>query len=488
LLSELRQRADHRRGFRGGRTIRRELPFRDVILKGPFDPDDMHALELREELASEFADTRVDFHTLSIRAPTRDSRLLAFFGNGVFVPDDEDVQVADLELSWHDPFKPDFTSNRIVTPVLDPATGGGRNRHAAWYAGQMGVAIGFHSDMAPAFVDGVPAGAELQELAKFFLYIGRLDRFTPPVFEVHCEDHKIRGRAICDHPRDWWLRDGEWQGLQLDIGGQSLRLWLRLTSRTGDIVFRNGAELGVAPKARRRIVVRGLLFPELPTMAGFGAWLPGRSPTRWSAEFDGQGRLRSQEILDLAYSVVAQWGTRFGIYQHQEARWVDRRSAITGRQDFALSQGARLLHRNFPGTSLTAQQGSDAWKPIYQRSWSLLQFADERPFGYFDVPARAHELTGSPEPGTPVRADDRAERDWKIGIDWLNRAAHVTISDQDFGLADYWCRHWATQLRATEDGLDVEVTGVGAQGKQTYRIAPGARGPVGPLYIEYKLY
>jgi len=334
-------------------------------------------------------------------------------------------------------------------------------------------------------------------LPKFFIYIGRLDRFTPPVFEVHCEDRQVRGRAVCDNPLDWWLRDGEWQGLQLSVGDQLLPLWFRLTSRTGDIVFRNGAELGAAPRGRRRIVVRGILFPELPTLGWFGnwspgrsaiRWSPGRSPTRWSAEFDGQGRLRSQEILDLAHSVVAQWGTRFGIYQHQEARWVDSGTAITGRQDFALSQGARLVHRNFPGKSLAAQKVSDGWKPIYQRSWSLLQFADERPFGYFDVPARAHELSGAPEVGTPVRGDDRAERDWKIGIDWLNRAAHVTVSDQVFGLADYWCRYWATQIRASEDGLDVEVTGVGAQDAQSYRIAPGGRGPIGPLYIEYKLY
>jgi hypothetical protein len=492
LLSALRERADQRRGFRYGRTIRRDLPFRDVILKGPFDPDAMHALELREELGSEFADTRLDFHTLSIRAPTRDSKLLAFFGNGVFAPDDDDVQVADLEFSWHDPSGPDFDAGNIVTPVLDPTSGGGRHRPAAWYAGQMGVAIGFHSDMAPAFVDGssAPATATPPAMLQLFIYIGRLDRFTPPVFEVHCADAQSRGRAICDNSRDWWLRDGEWQGVQLDIGGPPLRLWFRLTSRTGDIVFRNGAEPGPAPHGKRRVIVRGVVVPELPTLGGLGKWLLAGSPTRWSVEFDGRGRLRSQEILDLAHSVVAQWGTRFGIYRHQEARWVDRASAITGLQDFHLAQGARVAHRNFPVGSLVGQKDSAVWKTVYRRSWSMVQFADERPLGYFDIPPRARELTGAPEVGTPVRGagGNRPEREWKIGLDWLNRAAQVTIADQALGLADYWCRHWTTRCTATEDGLLVEVSAVGTRNVQSYRIAPGARGPLGPLYIEYKIY
>jgi hypothetical protein len=491
LLSALRERADQRRGFRSGKTIRRDLPFRDVILKGPFDPDAMHALELRDELSSEFADTRLDFHTLSIRASTKDSKLLAFFGNGVFAPDDEDVHVADLELSWHDPLHQDFDANNIIVPVLDPSSGGGLHRPAAWYAGQMGVAIGFHGDMAPAFLDGPSAPAEAIPTAArdFFIYIGRLDRFTPPVIEMHSAEARTIARATCDNHHDWWLRDGEWQGIRADIGGQSLRLWFRLTSRTGDIVFRNGAEFDAAPRGKARIVVRGILVPELPTLGGLGKWLLAGSPTRWSVDFDGQGRLRSQEILDLAHSVVAQWGTRFGIYRHREARWVDRGSAITGLQDFSLSHGARVAHRNFPTSSAAGHKDGSGWKAIYRRLWSLVQFADERPLGYFDLPPRARELIGAPQVGTPVigARGHPADLEWKIGLDWLNRAAQVTIADQTLGLAEYWCKHWTTRCTATEDGLMVEVSAVGTRIVQKYQIAPGARGPLGPLYIEYKI-
>lgn len=485
LVRALRERADHRRSFRAGRVVRRDLPFRDVILKGPFDPDSMRALELREYLSAEFADTRVDFHTLSIREATKNAQLIAYFGNGVFAPGDSDQQVADLELSWNDPTSSGFSKARIVTPILDPSSGG-RQRPAAWYAGQTGVAIGFDSDLAPAYVDISSAPeAPPTEILKIFLYIGRLDRFTPPVFEVHCTEAQMAAHAVCENPRDWWLRDGEWQRARIDIAARTFRFWFRLTSRTGGIVFRNGGGGGAA--GRPQILVRGLLLPELPTVFGLGTWMAAGSPTRWSVDFDGQGRLRSQEILDLSHSVVAQWGSRFGIYRHHEARWADRAAAITGRQDFNLAQGARVVHRNFPSV-----HKDPALNAVYRRSWSMLQFADERPFGFFDVPARAHELVGAPEVGSPVREHgDEIAGDLKVGLDWLNRAAHVTIGDQVTGLADYWCQYWKTRISATRDGLTVELSPIGGRrpaNNLAYEIAPGGRGPLGPLYIEYKLH
>jgi hypothetical protein len=477
LLEALRRRADQRRALRSARSAERELPFRDVILKGPFDAELLRARDLRTLLRAEFADVDADFHTLSVYA-NNENEIKAFFGTGVFAPDDEDRQVADLEFCWS---KPGQGNSTYVVPMLD------QQRPAAWYAGQMGVAVGLfpNSAVAPAYLDGASAEQQLpDERREAYLFIGRRDRLSTPVIEVHCADVTQRA-AVAGINVEWWLRDGYWQPVDILLGQARFKLWFRLTSRNGDATFLAGSGNPVG-RQHRRILVRGVLLPELPTLAGLSRLWFGEA-TRWAVEFDSRGRLRSNEISELAHSVVARWGKRFGIYQHRTARWLPRGRAFDAVQTFELSGGSEITHRYFPGR-FAGGNSDQAWREIYGRKWSLLQFADEKAFGYLDFLPRATEIIGSTEPGTPVRTiDDREGAKWYIGLDWLNRAAHVQIADQALGLGDYWGRLWRTEIDAEDaEWLDVHVTSASNPAESVeYRIARGEKGPLGPLYIEY---
>ena len=475
LLTVLRNRADERRAIFTGSRHERELPFRDVILKGPHDTELLRARDLEILLSGEFADIGADFHTLSVHTGNQQDKMRAYFGIGVFAPQDEDRRVADLQFSWSEPH--DNTS--AVTPMLDSRW------PAAWYAGQMGVAIGFTPTISPAFLDRSSAKADLpRELENTYLYIGRRDRLTPPVFELYCPDAAMNAHAVCSNV-EWWRQDGRWQRANIYIASEEFPLWFRITSRTGDTVFRATAADSLGANSAR-VVVRGLLLPELPTLGALQHLLWG-GPARWSVEFDGRGRLRANEISELAYSVVAQWGTRFGVYRHRAARWLPRKWAFHALQSLDLSEGSEITHRYFPERSDDFASEED-WRRLYGRQWSLLQFADERPFGYFDVQPRASQIVSLPETNTLVRnVTNPNTAAWHVGLDWLNRAANVQVGDQAIGLGDYWCRLWLTEIDAAGDELDVQVSSHSdpAAVQFRYQIARGGRAPLGPLYIEY---
>jgi len=474
LLAALRNRADERRAIRTGRRHERELPFRDVILTGPHDTELLRARDLETLLSGEFADIGAEFHALSIHTDNQQDTMRAYFGIGVFAPQDEDRRVADLQFSWSEP----HDNSTAVTPMLDSRW------PAAWYAGQIGVAIGFTPTVAPAFLDRASADVKLpREIENTYLYIGRRDRLTTPVFEVYCPDAATNAYAVCSNA-EWWRQDGRWQRVNIHIGSEEFPLWFRLTSRTGDTVFRTGGADRLDANSAR-IVVRGLLLPELPTLGGLQHLLSG-GVARWSAEFDGRGRLRANEISELAYSVVAQWGTRFGVYRHRTARWLPRKWAFHALQSLDLSEGSEITHRYFP-ERIDDLAGEEGWRGLYGRRWSLLQFADERPFGYFDVQPRASQIVSLPETSTLLRSVANPNTAaWHVGLDWLNRAANVQVGNQAVGLGDYWCRLWLTEIDADCNDLDVRVSSHGDPAVQVrYQIARGERAPLGPLYIEY---
>jgi hypothetical protein len=477
LLAALRVRADERRAVHTRSRQERELPFRDVILKGPHDTELLRARDLETLLLGEFADIGSEFHTLSVYTDNRQDKMRAYFGIGVFAPQDDDRRVADLQFSWSEP----HDEANVVTPMLDSG------RPAAWYASQMGVAIGFNPVIAPAILDRASATVKFpREIENTYLFIGRRDRLTPPVFEIYNSDRTTHAHAVCNNA-DWWLQDGRWQHAIISLASAEFTLWFRLTSRTGDTAFRTAGAQRAAAKSSR-VVVRGLLLPELPTLARFRHLLSGGA-TRWSVEFDSHGRLRANEIAELAHSVVAQWGSRFGVYRHRTARWLPRGQAFHALQSFGLSEGSEITHRYFPGRIEDLPE-EEAWRALYGRQWSLLQFADERPFGYFDVKPRASLIVSAPEDGTPVRSLDEPDNaEWHVGLDWLNRAANVQVGDEAIGLADYWCRRWLTEIDVGTDYIDVQVTPLDdPAAKVRYQIAQGRRGPLGPLYIEYNPY
>jgi hypothetical protein len=347
----------------------------------------------------------------------------------------------------------------------------------------MGVAIGFHNIITPAVLDGATADVNFTEASEqSYLYFGRRDRLTSPVVEAYCAG--MHASVVC-RTREWWLEDGLWQRADISIGPTSFPLWFRITSRTGDTTFHTGIQ-NQPDDDKARIVVRGLLLPELPSLLGLQRWLLSGEVSNWAVEFDSQGRLRASELSELAHSVVARWGTRFGVFQHRTSQWLPRRRAFGAQQNFDLSHGAQITRRYFPGRSVDA--ASRAWRNIYGRKWSLLQFVDQRPFGYFDVHPRATELVGAPVSGTAVRnLPSESEAEWLVGLDWLNCAAHVNVADQTIGLADYWCRLWRTQIDITPEHLEVWTSSLEQPAQSIrYRIAAGERGPLGPLYIEYK--
>ena len=492
LAAALRSRLEPQRRFVMGRQVPGAAPFQNVVLKGPEDVNDVRALAAANALARDFAEDGIDFRVISTVAPNAKGRLRAYFGPGVFAPCG-DSQVADLQFAFTAAPK----AGEIRTPGLDGRRDGVMRQPAGWHAGQGGVCIGFDAAglgglaPAPAALDcsGAaldPAVAALLDGA--VLFFGRRDAFTPPVVEARWQGPGAQVLTVHPAP-DWLERDGEWQPLEIRFHGTgSVHLWLR-------IAHRNGFARALLPHAARRGVsgpvatVHGLLLPEPSLLGGLFRRSSAARPTSWVVEFDHRLRLRTLEPMDVHCSAVARWGPRLAVYRHREARYQDRRHASDTRLSLELAPNVHAEQSYFPNRHEEGPlKGSRAVKAIYRRNWSMLSLSDLRPFGDLPLPSPA-ALLGDPVQMAPedLVAPGPGE-DWRFALDWLNRAACVEVAGAAMGLAQYWSRHFKVRLEATPEALRIEVRAVGSGGRRaTYEIARGAKGPLGPLYVEYKI-
>lgn len=489
LFARLRAISDVQRAATGRPTLPRSVRIRDVVLTGPRDDEGYLAEGLERDLVREFPEDRLEFRVVSSFEPGEPLR--AFFGLGVFAPSPDGVRVADLQFGWRAAPEP----GDIVWPRRGPY--GGQDRRVAWYAGQRGLAVGFHPKSAPAVLDrsrAPPNSAAIAALEDVVLFFGRRDPHTAPVVRAIVRGSTLRPMDVAvalEHHGDWWLRDGHWQWVRITIVGKgSAVLWFRLIGRTAD------AQFHTHPTARRhdigkgsgpRMIVRGLILPEPPPLLqSASAFLRGRS-LRWVVEFDSENRLRGSELCELQRSVVADWGVRLAVWRHEPpGSWTGRAQSTDGRQSLELKGGERIEVREFPPSvpKETDREKRRSIRSLYRHEWCLLQFEDDGAFGSIAAFPRAI-LLDDPVDGTPDAGAAPADGEWRIGLDWLNRAANVSMGDLTTGLAQHWAKSRTTRLEATTQGLLVTVSSRAAP--RSYRIGVGELGPVGPLYIEYRV-
>ncbi len=402
-------------------VARAGVPFRDVVLKGPNEPDHALARQLKITFDTEFASSGVELAVHSAQDASMTSTI-AYYGYGVFAPVRSDVRVADLEFSWVGP------QADVIHPKLGAVSG---SQDAGWYAGQNGIVLGFSGDPAPATLP-LPAGASdafRDSLAQAVLFVGRRNRASLPKIELH---PVVQGEfvAYATAGEDWWQRrDGEWQPLRLTIGHETHPLWIRLTNRTGCIRFSPFP----APAGMPAVIVRGLL---LPTVKFWHPLLTG-SARRWLIHFDSQSHLRGSEVADTATSVVCDPFVRFAVYHHHDSGWSGLRDAFDGRRNLPLGQGFRVEQRPFPkglffSRDPKANAGAEKqYRKIYgTRDWTLVTVSDFGELGHFDV--AGGDVSGMPENDGGLIQPPVA----KIGFDWINRAAQVVVSRQVVGLAE----------------------------------------------------
>lgn len=488
LFDEMQRREDVRPELRDGELALRTMPFRHVILRGDIDHFGAAAHMLKRDVSRNFSSYLRDFYVDSFEdASIRDLR--AYFGFGVFLPGPNDRQVADLEFSWFEP-KPG-------APVLAPglagqATGAGP-KPAAWFEGQIGLALSFNPELTPAVIsrDGAPhaLAAFAKELDSTVLFFGRRFDAAPPDIEAFSITLDARRRSTVNLPSpqidreapEWWLHDG-WQTLSLF---RQIPLWFRIVNRTGDAPFVPRSRM--AEFTGRRLIVRGILLPR-PEALPFGGL------SRWWVDFTHSGELRTRETMDRFRAATAQWGRRYAVYDHKEFRYSGREDAVDDRQVLAVATGRLVTRFNYdPEPDLKViDQPPDLLRRLYRRDRVDLLAPEphgKAAFGVVPLQAKTgrYEVSGGQEvpsdPADPARRGDPAI----IGLDWLNRAAGIEVAGRTRGLAEAWMSRMRSLSFDVAANDRLSVRAAMADGPIIeYEIPADRLMPLGPLYVEYK--
>lgn len=432
-------------------------------------------------------------------------KLECYFGRGVFVPSKGRQQVADLEFSGVDPGAAEGPAPMVARFAgVESALAG---QPAAWYEGQLGVVIGFGPGLAPAELPIEALDPKLGEaLRGARLFLGKLDPCQPPVIRLLPAPDRAPPAFRAPNQTDWFLRDGEWQ--TLDIGAR--KLWFRLSNRTGRARFTT--RVGLAEARARRfaadpdgpggsplVEVDGLIMPRSRSFS----LLDPRAVRGWQVDFDTEGRLRHAEPMVRAFTVEARGFWRFGVFQHQDLAYVDDRASVTGEKSLPLQGGARVgLHRLSPSYFLGGRKNAEyrALVRIYGRDSVVLAVTEKggsamRPLGAFQFNPDEEVAVGSgPVLAWPLEvarraADPEAEAGEGAGdlsFDWVNRSARVESAGWR-GLARFWLDAWDLKMRAHRTHLDIWAISRERAGQElNYSIPVRSFGALGPLWVQYR--
>jgi hypothetical protein len=472
-------------------------PARDIVILGGPVPETF-ATSIAAELTSMHGQFTPDFRVSAFETlATVSNEISVFFGRGVLAASDM-PQVADLEFcAPAGGAKPEHDAKSVV-PLIRAQSGHNANRPAAWYAGQVGLAIGFRHGAAPATIlpEELGDGWE-QVLPNLVLFFGRQNEADSIIRAFHLKQTETDAPAVDAIPPvvepqfpDWYSRDGLWQWL--DIGGR--RLWFRLTNRTGaslfssdaEMVQRRGREIGLATGL---IIVKGLVLPRMPGL--FDTY------SGWRVDFQKDETLRHSEVAGIAWTAVAQTRGRYAIFSHGEGRWKGEEKSSTGDMVLPLGKQRRIelcfLDEIATGSRFgSKKQDEDKRDRIYPADSLVLKYAEQAQsrsgsMGAFLLPAADDDSRWErfvAEPMGPRRGqeDESDAPSQPISLDWINRAASVD-GNVARGLAEFWLDRWTLEVRPTPGHLEVRVKF--EHDPEIYRIENGGRGALGPLWIEY---
>jgi hypothetical protein len=419
-----------------------------------------------------------------------------FFGRGVFAASDA-PQVADLEFcATPGDTKPDEKAKPVV-PMVRAQFGSGSNRAAAWYAGQLGVAIGFRVDAAPASIMPEELGEGWEPILEdLILFFGRQKESDPVIRAFHrqatnADAHVPKIPAFDLQFADWYTHDGVWQWLEIN----RRKLWFRITNRTGASLFLPDADL-IEQRGRAiggstgLIIVRGLILPRQPRRLD--------AYTGWRVEFQSDETLRHSELAGLAWTAAAQ--RQYGIFSHLDGQWKGEEKSSTGEMLLPLGKKRRLELRYLDQIALKGLDASNHLKKsdleqrdkIYGYDSLVLMYAESArtqsdSMGAFLLPTGENEADWQTLVAEPIqlRRESSGQVDAEpqaVSLDWVNRAASIDGNIR-LGLAEFWLDRWGLEARPTAGYLDVRVKF--DRSIESYRIKNGSRGALGPLWIEY---
>ncbi|MEM7214137.1 MAG: hypothetical protein AAF423_01245 [Pseudomonadota bacterium] len=464
-----------------------EFPFADIIIKDNQSTQQTLATSLSEELEILFADTSAGFSCASYRDSAVGSRY-AFFGHGVFAPIDGAAEhSAELHFSWSAPNEDGEIDPKFISqPSLqtDSYLAGG------WHTGQKGIAIGFSANVAPVTIE-LPTDLNEEARKAFrsvFLFLGRDTAYVNPEISLWpTEGEEITTNAsLAESSSMEMLMQGHWVEIKLRAGGYYRNLWCRYKLRSGAGTFTKQL-----PKKQGHSVlaVRGFLMPEI----NMWHWLGGIS--RWFVHFDSSRTLRHSDFSETQVSVVRQSMKRLAAYDHQpnvKRRWTPGEFLKPGIQKIELGGDCALKLESFPGkvgflpgtgtkVAKAAKNLREQLRRFYRsRSWILVHHTDDRDIGYLDCDDGSYELKCA-----PISDADSEDANNKLGIDWLNKMAQLEVNSVLCGAALYWSSlGFDSEILRTDNVFEVKLSGGNVRDPFIYRIRPGERGMVGPLYVE----
>ncbi len=471
------------------------VPARDIIIVGNILPDGF-ASSIAESLTRMHGQFRPDFRVETLEASSELDAPQVYFGRGVFASSDA-TQVADIEFcATPGDAKPEKGA-KTVQPMLRSQSGG--NRPAAWYVGQLGLAIGFRPDSAPATILPEEFGGNWEPILQdLVLFLGR-QRESDPVIRLFRRERTIDEKentpqlpTVDRQFVDWHERDGIWQWLE--INGR--KLWFRITNRTGASLFSTDTDLirqrgRTGGGAAGLVIVRGLILPPLPRRRD--------NYSGWRVEFQSDETLRHSELGGLAWTAAAQ-RRRYGIFSHTEGEWRGEEKSATGDMLLPLGKNRRLELRYLDQTALKSNVSFQSERndvetvdQVYGRNSLVLGYVESArsqsvSMGAFLL-AGDNEEDGwqrlvsepiRPRRGGSITTDDEP---LAVSLDWVNRAAWVD-GDISLGLAQFWLNRWRLEAKPTAHHLEIRIQ-IENEVVRPYRIRNGSRGALGPLWVEY---